>query len=49
MEEIIEVAIEAGLGVAEAAADSKNKGGCIFLAIIFVAIAVGVTLYFVYQ
>jgi len=49
MEEIVEVVIETGADLLGAAADSKSKGGCIFLAIVIVAIAIGVTLYFVYK
>jgi len=46
MEEIVEVVVEAGLEVVGAAADSKSKGGCIFLSIILLVIIV-VGAYFV--
>lgn len=46
MEDIVSEVIEAGLDVVEIGANSKNKG-CFWMSIIIVAIAVGVTLYFV--
>jgi len=46
MEDIVSDVIEAGLDIVEIGANSKNKG-CLWMSIILLAIAVGVTLYFV--
>jgi hypothetical protein len=48
MEEIIGDVIEAGLDVIEIGAGSKDKG-CLWMTIVLILVAVGVTLYFIYK
>lgn len=47
MEEIVSDVIETGVEIVATVAENPSKKGCFWMSIILVAIAIGVTLYFV--